>query len=185
MAGLDFRPAQTSDVAAVVGLVESAYRGDSSRQGWTTEADLLGGQRTDPSEVAALIAREGSLVMVAEAAGRLVACCHLERRPGGVAYFGLFAVEPALQGSGIGRAVLAEAEKAAASWGCTELQMTVIRQREDLIAWYRRLGYRSTGETRPFPYGDERYGRPRRDDLEFVVLVRRLESGAALVKPEP
>ena len=172
--GLVFRPAIAEDVAAVVALVESAYRGDSSRSGWTTEADLLDGQRTDESEIAGLIARDDSLVLVAEMDHQLVGCCHLERRTGGLAYFGLFAVQPARQGSGIGRAVVDEAERIAAGWGCTELQMTVIRQRNDLIAWYRRLGYAPTGETRPFPYGDGRFGLPRRDDLEFVVLSRRV-----------
>jgi ribosomal protein S18 acetylase RimI-like enzyme len=173
-AGLALRPAGPDDVVAVVGLVESAYRGDSSRAGWTSEAHLLGGQRTDESEIAGLIAREDSLVLVAEMDGRLVGCCHLERRPGDVAYLGLLAVQPSQQGSGIGRTVVDEAERIAAAWGGTQLEMTVIRQREDLIAWYRRLGYEETGESRPFPYGDERFGEPRRDDLEFVVLARPL-----------
>jgi uncharacterized glyoxalase superfamily protein PhnB/GNAT superfamily N-acetyltransferase len=158
-------------VPAVVALVQSAYRGEASRAGWTTEADLLDGQRTDSEEVGGLISKPGSEILLAEAPGELVASCHLERRSAATAYFGMFAVRPGRQGGGIGRVVLHEAARLAATWGCTELRMTVIRQRTDLIAWYVRRGYRPTGETLPFPYGDERFGRPRRDDLEFAVLA--------------
>jgi ribosomal protein S18 acetylase RimI-like enzyme len=171
---LAFRAATEEDVPALVALVESAYRGEASRAGWTTEADLLGGQRTDPEGVAAVVADPGSIVLTAERAGRLVACCHLERR-GGEAYFGMFAVSPGLQGAGLGKAVLAEAERTArAEWGARRMQMTVIRQRDDLIAWYERRGYSRTGELSPFPYGDERFGIPRRSDLAFELLVKPL-----------
>ncbi|MDX6741085.1 GNAT family N-acetyltransferase [Actinocorallia sp. A-T 12471] len=169
-----FREAGQDDVARIVALVESAYRGDSSRTGWTTEADLLDGQRTDPEAVRALLTADGSLVLLAERDGSLVACCHLERR-GETAYFGMFAVSPAEQNSGLGRTVLAEAERVArARWAAREMQMTVITLRTELVAWYERRGYRATGEIRPFPYADERFGRPRRDDLDFSVLVKPL-----------
>lgn len=171
---LAFRAASSSDVPDVVDLVESAYRGDSSRAGWTTEADLLDGQRTDKEAVAALIERPGSIVLLGESGDALVACCHLEPRPGSIAYFGMFAVRPDQQGGGIGRSVMTEARRIATGWGCRQMRMTVISQRGDLIAWYERMGYERTGETEPFPYGDERFGRPRRDDLEFVVLAREL-----------
>lgn len=171
---LRFRVAEPDDVGPVVDLVESAYRGDRSRAGWTTEADLIEGQRTDASEVSDLISRPASVILLAESCGRLVACCHLAHRGSSAAYFGMFAVRPGEQGSGIGRAVLAEAEQVAARWGCDRMRMTVIRQRDELLAWYRRLGFLPTGETEPFPYGDERFGRPRRPDLEFVVLEGRV-----------
>lgn len=158
----------------MVSLVEAAYRGESSGAGWTTEAHLLDGQRTDASEVSALISRDRSLVILAEHGSRLMGCCHLEHRDPGTAYFGLFAVQPTAQGRGVGRAVINEAARRARIWGCSEMRMTVIRQRADLIAWYGRLGFGPTGESAPFPYGDERFGRPRRDDLEFVVLSARL-----------
>ncbi|HLI23635.1 MAG TPA: GNAT family N-acetyltransferase, partial [Acidimicrobiales bacterium] len=171
---LAFSTAGEADVGDVVALVESAYRGEASRAGWTTEADLLDGQRTDAGAVRALVTDPGSEVILARDDGALVACAHLQRR-GPVAYFGMFAVAPERQGARIGSAVLAEAERrAAGGWGCSRLEMTVIRQRGDLIAWYQRRGYRWTGETRPFPYGDERYGRPRRPDLEFAVLAKGL-----------
>ena len=171
---LSFRAATTDDIAEIVALVESAYRGDDSRAGWTTEADLLHGQRTDPDGVREVIAAPDGRLLLVEQDSRLVACCQLEHR-GGHAYFGMFAVRPERQGAGLGKQVIAEAERIARDeWGAGELQMTVITAREDLIAWYERRGYRRTGERRPFPYGDERFGIPQRDDLEFELLVKPL-----------
>ena len=175
MSELTFRAAESGDVAAVVRLVESAYRGESSRAGWTTEADLLDGQRTDPEAVSAIIAATDREVLLGLVDGALVACCELQTRDTGTAYFGMFAVAPTQQGGGIGAQVLSEAErKVVATWGSQMMEMTVIGQRTELIEWYERKGYVRTGETRPFPHGDERFGLPRRDDLEFVVLAKSL-----------
>jgi GNAT superfamily N-acetyltransferase len=173
-----YRDATPADVDAVRTLVESAYRGESSRAGWTTEADLLDGQRTDTEALLAVISPPGSRLLLAiDAGGEIVACCHLERRADHVAYFGMFAVSPLLQGGGIGGRLLGEAERTARTdWGSTQMQMTVISVRQDLIAWYLRRGYALTGETRPFPHGDERFGLPRRQDLEFAVLAKPLGS---------
>ncbi|SEO95351.1 GNAT family N-acetyltransferase [Actinacidiphila rubida] len=169
-----FRAARPDDVPALVTLIESAYRGDASRAGWTTEADILQGQRTDPESVLAVIHKENSRLVAVESAGELVACCQLEHR-GEHAYFGMFAVRPALQGAGLGKLIIAEAERFARDeWGVAEMHMTVISVREDLIAWYERRGYERTGRTSPFPYGDERFGLPTRDDLEFELLTKRL-----------
>ena len=169
-----FRLATSGDVAAIVALVESAYRGDVSRKGWTTEADLLDGQRTDPAGVAELIAKPGSCMLLAERDGALLACANLEKR-GDAGYFGMFSVRPDLQGAGIGRAVLAEAERVAhEDWHCREMHMTVISVRDELIAWYERRGYRRTGIHSPFPYGDARFGIPKREDLRFELLVKTL-----------
>ena len=179
-ATLTFRFAEHSDVQAIVGLVESAYRGEASRAGWTTEADLLDGQRTDARAVGEIVAARGRgrLVLVAESDGRLVGCCQLERRPPGEAYFGMFSVRPGAQGQGWGGQILAEAERLAREdLGAGTMIMTVLAQRRDLIAWYERRGYRPTGDSKPFPYGDERFGIPRRPDLSFVVLARRLRPG--------
>ncbi|MFI2607550.1 GNAT family N-acetyltransferase [Kitasatospora sp. NPDC018619] len=174
-----FRPATPADVPALVALVESAYRGESSRAGWTTEADLLGGRRTDREAVTEAVSHPDGLVLLAERDGEPVACCQLEQR-GEVAYFGMFSVRPGLQGGGLGRAVLAEAERLAAErWGVRAMEMTVIEQREELIAWYERRGFRRTGGFSPFPYGDERFGIPRRPDLRFVHLIKELKAPTA------
>ncbi|MEU2669464.1 GNAT family N-acetyltransferase [Streptomyces sp. NPDC007164] len=171
---LTFRDAADADVPALVTLIESAYRGDSSRAGWTTEADILQGRRTDPDGVRRVVEAPGSRLLVVERDGGLVACCQLEHR-GEAAYFGMFAVRPGLQGAGLGKVIIAEAERTVReSWGVREMHMTVISVREELIAWYERRGYRRTGELSPFPYGDERCGIPQRDDLVFELLVKDL-----------
>ena len=169
-----FRYAETHDIEPVVALVESAYRGSSGERGWTTESSLLDGQRTDALAVEDLLHRPHCHVLLAELDGRLVASCHVERQ-GDAAYFGMFAVDPLLQAGGLGKLVLARAEHLArAEWGCTVMRMTVIEQRGELIAWYERRGYRLTGDYEPFPYGDERFGVPLRDDLRFAVLLKQL-----------
>lgn len=174
---LDFRLGTSGDVQSVVNLVESAYRGDASRIGWTTEADLLDGRRTDAASIAELIGSDDDWLLLAECRNLLVASCHL-RREGNAAYFGMFAVVPRLQAQGVGRRVLAEAERRAQNeFGAREMRMTVIDCRDELIAWYQRRGYSRTGEHSPFPYGDERFGQPRRDGLRFETLRKRFGQG--------
>lgn len=175
---LRFRAATDDDIAAIVALTESAYRGDASRAGWTTEADLLDGQRTDAQEVAGLIANPAVRLLLAEREGLLQASCVIERLAGdhaGDGYFGMFSVAPEAQGHRTGRALLAEAERIARDeWHAPAMRMTVIDVRAELIAWYERRGYRRTGEYKAFPYGDPRFGIPKRDDLRFEWLVKAL-----------
>lgn len=176
---LDFRRATHADVDAIVELVESAYRGDASRAGWTTEADLLDGRRTGPDDVAACIDRARSAILLAEQSGgdgtrELVACAHVADEDG-AGYFGMFSVRPTLQGGGVGKRLLEHAERFVREhWSLPVMRMTVIDVREELIAFYERRGYRRTGICKPFPYGDERFGIPRRDDLRFEILERPL-----------
>lgn len=175
---LTFRPATVADIDAIAALVTSAYRGDSSRVGWTTEADLLDGNRIDREVLRADILRPRSLVLLAERDGELIACAHVAD-DGGAGYFGMFSVQPQAQGGGLGTTVLAEAERIAwQEWQLPVMQMTVIDLRAELIAFYERRGYRRTGIKKPFPYGDARFGAPRRDDLRFELLEKPLGSAA-------
>lgn len=171
---LVFRTAVPADIPAVAALVNAAYRGETSRAGWTTEADLLGGQRTDSDAVARLLATPESRILLAFQADALVACAHLARQDDAVE-FGMFAVRPALQNAGIGKRVLAEAEVLARQcWNATRLRMTVISLRTELIAYYLRRGYRRTGAFRPFPRS-RRYGIPQVDGLRLEILEKSLE----------
>jgi ribosomal protein S18 acetylase RimI-like enzyme len=174
MTDIVFRNATPADADAVIALVESAYRGDTSRAGWTTEADFLDGRRTGPDDVLAQIERPHSRILLAEREGQLLACAHAAVEDG-AGYFGMFSVQPGLQNTGIGKAMLAEAERIAREdWQLPTMRMTVIDIRAELIAWYERRGYRRTGITKPFPYGDARFGIPKRDDLRFEILEKIL-----------
>lgn len=142
-----FRTATESDVEAIVALVATAYRGAGGAAGWTTEAHLFHGPRTDAADVRATIARARDTLIVAEHDGAVSGCCTVTDLGDGRAYFGMFAVAPERQGGGLGRALLAEAERIAREeLGAAEMTMTVIRSRSELLAWYERRGYRRTGE---------------------------------------
>ena len=173
-----FRPAESSDVAGLHRLVESAYRGDSAKAGWTHEADLLGGQRTDQGELRDVLADARRVILLAEVDGVLTGCVQVADQGEGLAYLGLLTVDPARQAGGLGRRLIDAAEaEAVVRFAATRMEMTVIRQRTELIAWYERRGYGRTGATEPFPYQDARFGVPRRDDLAFVELARSLVDG--------
>lgn len=182
MSDLQFRAATLADVDAIVALVEAAYRGDASRAGWTTEADFLDGRRTGRDDVSACIDRASSVILLAEVDGVLKACAHIaiENSDEGpdTGYFGMFSVRPHQQGAGLGSLVLAEAERIVRDeWHLPTMRMTVIDIRDELIAFYERRGYRRTGIHKPFPYGDERFGIPTRDDLRFELLEKDLGHG--------
>ncbi|WP_122465345.1 GNAT family N-acetyltransferase [Brevundimonas lutea] len=172
---LMIRRASRDDAPALHALIERAYRGEASRAGWTTEADLLDGQRTDREEIAEILADPMRRLLTAWRGGVLIGCVLIADRSGGVGYLGMLSVDPGLQGAGVGGRLVEAAEAALArDFGARRVRMQVIRQREALIAWYIRRGYRPTGETAPFPYGNARFGRPLRDDLAFVVLEKTL-----------
>jgi ribosomal protein S18 acetylase RimI-like enzyme len=171
------RPATLADVPDLNGLVARAYRGDAARAGWTHEADLLDGQRTDTDALAEMIRDPDKIILLAHDHGTLVGCVLVERTGDGSAYLGLLSVEPARQAAGLGRVLIQAAEReAAVRYGASRMEMTVIRQRLELIAYYERRGYTMTGETAPFPLDDPRFGIPRRRDLEFVVLTKTLRA---------
>jgi ribosomal protein S18 acetylase RimI-like enzyme len=171
-------PCDPAELPAVVDLVNSAYRGDGAEVGWTTEADYIDGQRTSLADLTEELAGDPAptlLVMRPEAGGEILACAmvepHLDQ---GYAYLGMITVKPGLQAGGVGRAMLQAAEGHAAALGATRAQMTVVHIRDSLIAWYQRRGYRLTGERKPFPYDDARFGVPKVEGLAFVVLEKPL-----------
>lgn len=169
--------AQEADLPILHNLIERAYRGDSARRGWTHEADLLGGQRTDAASLAAMVDDPRQHLLIRRTGDRIDGCIAVTEKADGLVYIGLVTVEPARQGSGLGTELLAAAEDYAASLLTADrAEMTVIAQREELIAWYERRGFLRTGERRPFPFNDRRFGEPLRQDLEFVVLERRLHA---------
>jgi ribosomal protein S18 acetylase RimI-like enzyme len=171
---IQFRYAAPADCEAIVALVESAYRGEVSRQGWTTEADLLGGQRTDAEDVTSILAEPGARLLLATDGGQILGCVLLRREPEGI-YLGMLAIRPRLQAKGLGKQLLGEAEaRARREFGAKQARMTVIEQRQELIAWYLRRGYADTGHTEPFPYGNPRFGTPKRNDLRFIVMKKAL-----------
>jgi GNAT superfamily N-acetyltransferase len=155
---LTYRPATAEDAAAIAALVQSAYRGESSRKGWTTEADLLSSERINAAGVLDKIqaAPNGTIILAHDEQGKLASCCELLLRrdddtTSSLAYFGLFSVDPERQAGGIGRQVLAEAERyAKKTWGVGRIEMQVMWMREELISWYVRRGYKKTEETREF-----------------------------------
>ena len=169
------RPAILDDLSALHALVERAYRGEEAKKGWTHEADMLGGQRTDPGELTRILTDPRRVILAAEQDGRIIGCVQLIDEGGGVAYLGMLSVEPALQDAGLGKRLMAAAEAHARdSFGAHAMRMTVIAQRPVLIAWYERLGYAPTGRREPFPLDDEHFGIPFRRDLEFVELMKPL-----------
>lgn len=167
--------ATAADLTAAAALVNSAYRGDSSRQGWTTEADLVDGQRTDPATLAAdLAAAPGARLMLFKAGEEIKGTVWLEPKTQEAWYLGMLVVRPGEQAQGSGRALLAAAEDLVRAEGGKSIEMTVISVRAELIAWYERRGYAKTGETRPFPYDIPKFGEPQVPGLEFVVLEKHI-----------
>lgn len=164
----DIRPATHSDLPTLHPVIERAYRGDSARSGWTHEADLLSDQRTDIETLRGLIDDPASRLLIARDGETVLGCVNVQDRGGGTAYLGLLCVDPELQAGGIGRQLVAAAEaEARESFGATAMEMTVIEQRAELIAYYERRGYAISGERRDFPV-------PVTPPLFMTVLVKPL-----------
>ncbi len=178
---VSLREATLDDAAALHRLIERAYRGEAARGGWTHESDLLDGQRTDEAAIRETLRASDHRILIAlDGTDALIGCVQISDLGDGLGYLGLLSVDPDCQAAGIGKQLIAAAEaRATALFGAERIELTVIRQRPELIAYYERRGYALTGETRPFPYGDERFGLPQLSDLAFVVLQKQLMSPAA------
>ena len=171
MKGYEIRPAQTADAIRIADLVNSAYRGDYARQGWTTEADLIDGTRTDAEALVELIGRDDTTLLAYVESGSILGCVELVvQRPN--LYLGMLTVDPVLQGKGIGKILLEAAEDFGREKSCNAVNMTVISVRTELIDWYKRHGYIDTGKRKPFAFSDPRFGQPRLP-LEFIVMEKK------------
>ena len=164
-------PVTTTDIPVLVSLINSAYRGDASRKGWTTEADLLTGElRTDERSVTELLQRPGATILkYYEADGLITGCVYLEKQKDKM-YLGMLTVSPDAQAKGIGKKLLLASEEYAQTQNCNSIIMNVISARLELIAWYERHGYKKNGQRKPFPT-DTKFGIPTQQ-LEFVVLEK-------------
>jgi ribosomal protein S18 acetylase RimI-like enzyme len=169
--------ATEDDYAAIVDLANFAFRGVGLSAGWNSEADFIEGQRlTEPLLREDLTAKPDAVLLTCrnDPHGELLGTVWLEPKRGGVWYLGLLTVRPDLQNKQTGRTLLGLAEGFAKQHGARRIRMSVVNVRTTLIAWYQRRGYLLTGETQPFPYGDQRFGRPLRDDLNFVLLEKEI-----------
>src|SRR5688572_6657668 len=137
--------AELKDVSELNALVNSAYRGESSRKGWTTEADLLDGIRVDEERLRELIQKPGSVILkYTDAAEKIIGCVHLEKK-GDTMYLGMLTVSPMLQSKGVGKELMKTSEVHARQQNCALIYMSVITDRIELIAWYEKYGYKNTG----------------------------------------
>lgn len=164
-------PAVEADIPTLNALVNSAYRGEGAKKGWTTESDLLDGIRVDETALREIIRNPEASIIKYEEAGKVLGCVYVEKKDDKL-YLGMLTVSPDKQTGGIGRKLVDAAEKKAITEGCKIVTMTVISVRHELIAWYERRGYRNTGDVLPFP-SDPRFGTPKQP-LSFIVMEKVL-----------
>jgi N-acetylglutamate synthase-like GNAT family acetyltransferase len=166
--------ASENDIPELVALINSAYRGDSSKAGWTTEADILDGTRIDETGVLEIIHSPNEDLHIFRLEGEgLIACVYLKKASGHL-YLGMLTVRPTLQAGGMGKYILNYAENLAVKGELSKVRMTVINKRLELIAWYNRHGYKPTGETEPWV--DGHHIGNRKTDLHFMVLEKPISN---------
>ena len=169
-------PAVEADYPAIIDLANLAYRGTGPNASWNIE-NFIEGQRLNDSLLREELATKPNAHLLTyreDASSPILGTVLLDPKSDGSWYLGLLTIDPRLQKQQLGRNLLTATEDFAREHGARRIEMTVINLRDTLIAWYQRRGYSLTNETRPFPYGDERFGRPLRNDLHFVVLEKTL-----------
>lgn len=164
--------ATLQDVPELNILVNSAYRGESSKKGWTTEEHLLGGIRTDEGDLSELLKKENVTILKYTESGKIIGSVYLEKQADKL-YLGMLTVSPELQGGGIGKKLMEAAENLAKENNISKVSMTVISVRKELIEYYERRGFKNTGETKPFPMNDPKFGLPKQQ-LAFIVMEKEL-----------
>jgi ribosomal protein S18 acetylase RimI-like enzyme len=165
--------ANSNDITALEELLNSTYRGEASKKGWTSEADLIAGDlRTDAATLQKLMqTREAVFQKYVNEENTIAGCVFLQKK-GARLYLGMLSVSPLIQAKGIGKELMAVAESYAKEQKCSSIFMRVVSARHELVAWYERKGYRKTGETEPFPT-DNRFGTPTQP-LEFIIMEKEV-----------
>lgn len=170
---LNISIATANDIPSIKNLLNSAYRGESSRQGWTTEAHLIAGEvRTDEKALHDVLEKDESVILkYTSLANEIWGCVNLQKQ-GDKLYLGMFSVQPQSQGAGIGKQLLQAADEYAIYMHCTCIYFTVISARTELINWYKRHGFIDTGKRTPF-VEDGLTGK-HLQPLEFMVMEKYL-----------
>ena len=177
---MNISKATFGDIPQLVTLINSAYRGEHSKKGWTTEADILGGLRSDADSLGKMMDKQDAVILkFCNEEMVLQGCVYLEKKQNRM-YLGMLTVSPLEQSKGIGKKLLFAGEKYACDQKCSIVEMTVISIRYELIAWYQKHGYYTTGETKPFP-SDEKFGIPKQP-LEFMVMQKEVRSSTLKVQ---
>ena len=170
---IEFKIASVDDVKAINSLVNSVYRGENSKKGWTTEADFLGGIRITEEKIKEIIGRKNDIVILAVFEGNITGCVHLENA-GEYSYLGMLSVDVDHQDKGIGRLLINECERyTKEEWKLRKIKMKVINRRLELMEYYYRRGYKTTGEIEEFVPGEETFGNPT-EKLYFETLSKEL-----------
>lgn len=181
---LNFHKAELVDAEAIAQLINTAYRGETSRKGWTTEADLLDGLRTTTAEVGKVIKRDDAFILIGVLKDQIVAtmCCEWQEIAGkDTVHFGMIAVKPTLQNKGYGKSLIQAAEAITLrEWRVAGFHMTVISVRHELIAFYERLGYMRTGEFKDFPENSALW-QPKVEGLNLQYLAKLVETKAMVI----
>ena len=164
---VSLRRAGPADAATLKPLIEGGYRGSSARRGWTHEADIVEDERIGAGELAAMLADPAIHFLIAEKDSQPVGCIAVTDKAEARAYFGLLCVDPPMQSSGLGSRLIRESEELARGLGARIMEISVIEDREELIAMYQRKGYRDTGRRDPFPA-------PQPRPLHFRLFEKRL-----------
>jgi N-acetylglutamate synthase-like GNAT family acetyltransferase len=171
---LNFPAASTEQSEEITALVNSVYRGDNSRKGWTTEADFLDGIRITEEKVAEIVSAENNVIILAVLDSKIIGCVHLEKK-GDYCWLGLLSVDVNCQTYGIGRMLIQTCETfAREKFACNEMKMKVVGIRTELIEYYKRRGYQLTGEREDFKASRDTFGEPKTRKLYFEVLRKRL-----------
>lgn len=168
---MNISKATLQDIPQLEILINSAYRGEESKKGWTTEADLLDGIRINADGLKKIINEPSSVILKCCSDNNLVGCVYLKKNNNKL-YLGMITVAPLLQAGGIGKKILKASEKYAVEKKCDAIEMRVISVRHELIAWYQRHGYHNSGKKLPF--GDEQALSVQTQPLEFIVMEKSL-----------